>query len=329
MASRFNKAMTGTEEPSPPDHRPVAIVGAGSIGAGFAIVHAAAGRSVVLCDAQPQAIEDATRRIDETLADLATFGLVDETPAAVAARIGASSDLSAAVRDASFIHECVPEDLELKKSVTREIDELAPADSVIASASSAIPASDYAADVPGRARCLVSHPGNPPFLLRVVELVPAPFTDQRFTDAARDFLSAANLATVVVQREIRGFVFNRLQGALLREAYCLVRDGVVAVEEIDAIVRGGLGIRWSVVGPFETVDLNTRGGIERHAELLGPAYEAMGAERGQHDPWTDELVSAVTRQRRALLPLAQWHDRVRWRDRELMRLLACKGKDRQ
>ncbi|HKU17250.1 MAG TPA: 3-hydroxyacyl-CoA dehydrogenase family protein, partial [Steroidobacteraceae bacterium] len=100
--------------------------------------------------------------------------------------------------------------------------------------------------------------------------------------------------------------------------------GVASVEDIDCIVRDGLGLRWSVVGPFETVDLNTRGGIASHAAKLGPAYAAMGAERGQHEPWTAELVKTVEEQRRALLPLEQWHERVRWRDRALMAALAAR-----
>jgi 3-hydroxyacyl-CoA dehydrogenase len=107
---------------------------------------------------------------------------------------------------------------------------------------------------------------------------------------------------------------------LLREAYCLVRDGVASVDDIDEVVRSGLGLRWSFIGPFETADLNTRGGIESHAAKMGPAYERMGAERGQHDPWTPELVACVTDQRRALLDLDDWDDRVRWRDRQLIRL---------
>jgi len=89
-------------------------------------------------------------------------------------------------------------------------------------------------------------------------------------------------------------------------------------------VRDGLGLRWSVVGPFETVDLNTRGGIEAHAKRLGPAYERMGAERGQHDPWTAPLVARVVDQRRALMPLDQWEARVEWRDRALMSVLAAR-----
>jgi 3-hydroxyacyl-CoA dehydrogenase len=97
-----------------------------------------------------------------------------------------------------------------------------------------------------------------------------------------------------VRREVEGFLFNRLQGALLREAYCLVRDGVASVDDVDEVVRSGLGRRWALIGPFETSDLNTRGGIESHAAKMGPAYERMGAERGQHDPWTPELVAEVT-----------------------------------
>jgi 3-hydroxyacyl-CoA dehydrogenase len=132
---------------------------------------------------------------------------------------------------------------------------------------------------------------------------------------------------VRLAREIDGFVFNRLQGALLREAYCLVRDGVASAADIDRIVRDGLGLRWSAIGPFETVDLNTRGGIAAHAQRMGPAYLRMGQERGQNDPWTDDLVARVTAERRATLPLEGWAARVAWRDRALMALLRCRRSD--
>ncbi len=123
-----------------------------------------------------------------------------------------------------------------------------------------------------------------------------------------------------VRREIEGFVYNRLQGAVLREAYCLVRDGVVDVEDVDRVMREGLGRRWAVIGPFETADLNTRGGIAAHAKRMGASYARMGAERGESDPWTDELIAAVTAQRRALLPLERWDERVAWRDSALLTL---------
>ena len=129
------------------------------------------------------------------------------------------------------------------------------------------------------------------------------------------------MSAVQVSNEIEGFIFNRLQGALLREAYCLVRDGVASVADVDRVVRDGVGLRWSVTGPFETVDLNTRGGIESHARKMGPAYERMGASRGQHDPWTPELVARVAGERRAELSLDDWDARVQWRDRRLMALI--------
>jgi 3-hydroxyacyl-CoA dehydrogenase len=217
----------------------------------------------------------------------------------------------------------VPERLELKRELFGVLDRLAPAGCAIASSSSFIPASRFAADLPGRERCLVVHPGNPPYLLRVAEVVPAPFTAPAVVERVERLLRSADLAPVRVGREDEGFVFNRLQGALLREAYRLVRDGAATVDEVDRLVRDGLGLRWSVVGPFETVDLNTRGGIGAHAERMGPAYARMGAERGEGDnPWGDPvLVAHVTAERRAALNLRDWPDRVAWRDRELMALL--------
>jgi 3-hydroxyacyl-CoA dehydrogenase len=214
-----------------------------------------------------------------------------------------------------------PESAELKRRLFAQFDAAAPTDAVLASSSSALPASRFAAELPGRARCLIAHPGNPPYLLRIVELVPAPFTAPQTVDRAEALYRAAGLVPVRVAREAEGFVFNRLQGALLREAYCLVRDGVATVADIDTVMTEGLGPRWSIVGPFETVDLNTRGGIASHAQKMGPAYERMGAERGQHDPRTPELVACVAAERRAALPLEQWDERVGWRDRMLMALV--------
>ena len=135
------------------------------------------------------------------------------------------------------------------------------------------------------------------------------------------------MSCVRLGSEIEGFAYNRLQGALLREAYCLVRDGILSVGDIDRLVRDALGLRWSVIGPFETSDLNTRGGIEAHARRMGPAYTRMGKERGQHDPWTEELVAEVTAARRRVLPIEGWLQRGNERDRALMALLRARRQD--
>jgi len=298
-----------------------AIAGAGSIGVAFAIVFARAGWQVVLFDPDPARRSAALREVRDRLDDLQAFDLLDDLPGAIAARVRVSDELADAVADADLVQECAPERVELKRELFAAIDAAAPPGAVVASASSFLPASAYAGELPGRGRCLVAHPGNPPYLIPVIEIVPAPFTEPAVVERAQALFRSAGLSPIRVRKEIEGFVFNRLQGAVLREAYCLVRDGVASVEDIDTVMRDGLGLRWNFIGPFETADLNTRGGIESHASKMGPSYERMGAERGQRDPWTPELVEKVAAQRRAALPLDQWDERVRWRDRMLMRLV--------
>ena len=306
----------------------VAIVGAGSIGTGWAVVFATAGHPVRLYDTAADRLRAAADEIAARVDDLRACGLCAEPRASVVGRVAAVTDLAAAVAGAVHVQECTPELPELKRRLFAELDALAPPDCPIASSSSFMPASRFAAGLPGRSRCLVVHPGNPPFLLRVAEVVPAPFTAPETVERTEALLRRANMAPVRVAKEVEGFVFNRLQGAMLREAYCLVRDGVASVEDIDRVVRDGLGLRWAAIGPFETVDLNTRGGIAAHAERMGPSYARMGAERGQDDPWTPELVAEVEAQRRAVLPLDEWAERVAWRDRLVMALLRARQGNR-
>jgi 3-hydroxyacyl-CoA dehydrogenase len=307
--------------------RQIAIVGAGSIGAAWGIVFAEAGHHVRLQDTDRGRLDASRNDISARLDDLTAQGLATAPVDEVMARIEFTTDLSEALAGAAHVQECVPEELELKRRLFAELDARAAPDAVLASSSSFLPASSFAGDLAGRARCLVVHPGNPPYLLRVAELVPAPFTSPDVVERTAELLTACAMQPVRLAREIDGFVFNRLQGALLREAYCLVRDGVASAADIDRIVRDGLGLRWSAIGPFETVDLNTRGGIAAHAQRMGPAYLRMGQERGQNDPWTDDLVARVTAERRATLPLEGWAARVAWRDRALMALLRCRRSD--
>ncbi len=295
-------------------------MGGGSIGVGWAVVFARAGFGVALLEPDAKRRREAPTDLRGRLDGLAAGGILAEEPEAVAARVRFDATLAAALTDAVHVQECAPERLELKQELFRELDTLAPADATLASSSSALTIGEIAAELPGRRRCLVAHPGNPPYLLPVVELVPAEFTDPAVVERTAALLATAGMSPVLVRREIEGFLFNRLQGALLREAYCLVRDGVASVEDVDRVVRDGLGRRWAVIGPFETAELNTRGGIEAHAEKLGPAYARMGAERGQDDPWTPELVARVAGELHERLPPERWEERVAWRDDVLIAL---------
>ncbi len=305
--------------------RRIAIIGAGSIGIAWSIVFARAGLTTVLHDADARRLPAARADIENRLTALREARLLDQSEAAVRKRIRTTADLADAVRGATHVQECAPEDLELKRAIFRELDSLAPPPTTLASSSSALVCSVFAGELPGRGRCLIVHPANPPYLLPIAEVVPAPFTDPATIASAEDLLRTVGIAPVRVHHEVQGFVFNRLQGALLREAYCLVRDGVVSVADVDALVRDGLGLRWAVIGPFATAELNTRGGIEAHAARLGPAYARMGADRGQHDPWTPELVRRVAEELHRSLPPADWETNVERRDQAIMRILVGRG----
>jgi 3-hydroxyacyl-CoA dehydrogenase len=129
---------------------------------------------------------------------------------------------------------------------------------------------------------------------------------------------------VTAMKETRGFVLNRMQAALVAEAFRLVRDGVMSVEDVDACVRDGLGLRWSFMGPFETIDLNAPGGVADYAAKFGPLMGAITAEQAPYD-FDKATVDKVAGERRAALPLEGIEERSAWRDRRLMAFLAHRG----
>jgi L-gulonate 3-dehydrogenase len=304
------------------DRPPVAVVGGGSIGVAWALVFARAGHDVAVFDVAEERRAAVPGELRERLDELVAHGLLDE-PDPVAARVRVADTLADAVRGAVHVQECVVESEEVKRGLFAELDALVAPEAVLASSSSMMPVSRFAAELAGRGRCLVVHPGNPPYLLPVAELVPAPFTTEETVARTRALLEGAGMVPVLVQREVEGFVFNRLQGALLREAYRLVRDGVASAADVDRVVSHGLGRRWAVIGPFATADLNTRGGLERHAQVMGPAYLRMGAEVGEREEWTPELVGEVAGSVHERLRPEDWADSVLRRDRALMRVVAA------
>jgi 3-hydroxyacyl-CoA dehydrogenase len=299
----------------------IAIVGTGLIGRAWAIVFARAGHAVRLWDADAAAVSTAMRTIGGTLAELRHAGLIDEDAADVMRRIEAAPRLELALDGAGYAQESTSEDAAVKREVFARLDAAAPASCILASSTSSIPASVFTAGLPGRHRCLVAHPVNPPHLVPVVELVPAPWTAPAVIDRARQLLAADGQTPVVVRREIPGFLINRLQASLLREAWRLVGEGYCTVEDLDRCVRDGLGLRWAFMGPFETIDLNAPGGVRDYAARYGAAWHALLHDT-RYEPWSDELIAAVDAERRAVLPRSELGARSAWRDRRLMALMA-------
>lgn len=299
----------------------IAILGAGSIGQSFAAAFAGAGLPVALYE------PDAARR--RTAADgiaVHRHAMREAGHPDLGGPIDVPDALADALEGAALVVECGPEDLATKQAIFAGLLGTAPADAVLATASSAITMSRILPDADAQRRCLVAHPVNPPAVLRLIELVPAPGTAPGTTARAADIFAVAGFAPVTLGHEIEGFVLNRLQGAVLREAYRLVDEGVVTSTEVDTVMRLGLGPRWALSGPFETAELNTPGGIRAHAARMGPAYRRMGEARGETVDWSETLVARVEAERRAALPEDALEARRAWRTRAVARLVALRDR---
>jgi 3-hydroxyacyl-CoA dehydrogenase len=306
--------------------RPVAVIGAGLVGAGWAIVFARAGLHVRLYDVTPEATRWALALIAEQLKELKSFGLVDD-PVATAALVKPAYELVEAVDGAAYAQESVLERVELKRNLMREIEAVAPFDLVLGSSSSGIPASAFTHGLKIASRVLVVHPVNPPYLVPVVELVPSPDTSPATVEFADALMRGLKRSVVHVRKEVQGFVLNRLQSALLREAWALVEDGVASCEDIDRTMRDGLGWRWSFMGPFETIDLNAQGGVADYANRLGTLCQEIAQSRTHQEPWSPKLINKVEAERRTVLSQDELASRRAWRDRRLMALAAERDRE--
>src|SRR6202521_4030393 len=275
--------------------RIVAIVGAGLIGRAWAAIFARAGWNVRLTDPHVPTLTAAPRLIRDELHALARHGLASD-PDGAAARVSIAASLREAVMDVEFVQENGPEEVGEKQIIFADLDKLAPPDALLVSSTSAIVASRFTETLPGRARCLVGHPVNPPHLVPLVELCGAPWTAPEAIDRARKVYREIGQVPVTVNREINGFVLNRLQGALLAEAFRLVGEGYISAEDLDHTVKDGLGLRWSFLGPFETIELNAPGGIPDYCARYTGFYRelassAAGPEMYQ-SPNVDRVIAA-------------------------------------
>jgi L-gulonate 3-dehydrogenase len=303
----------------------VAIIGSGFVGRAWAISFARGGNDVALWDQDPDAPKKALAYIERLLPELEANDLLNGVSATtIRARMRKSPTMAEALDGAIHAQESTPEDVGVKREVFARLDAAAPPQAVLASSTSAILPSAFTEGLKGRSRCLVVHPINPPYLIPAAEVVPAPWTDAGVVERTVQLLRAAGHAPMVMKREIDGFVMNRLQGALLEEAFRLVADGYASVEDIDIGIRDGLALRWSFMGPFETIDLNAPGGVRDYAERYQKLYEGLFPSMQRRVDWVGPVMSIVEDERRRRVPADKLVERQSWRDRRLMALAAHK-----
>jgi carnitine 3-dehydrogenase len=265
----------------------VGIVGAGVIGGGWALHYLRMGLDVDVYDPAPHAQRDLLRMLDETWPLLERMGL---RPGAGPDRLSFHADLAAAIGDADVIQENSPEDGTLKRSVIAAIDRAARPDAVIASSTSGFAMTMLQDGCTRPERCVVGHPFNPPYLIPLVEVVGGERTDPAAVDWLAEFYACVGKRPLRLSRELPGFVGNRLQEAMWREALHMVAAGEATVAEIDEAIAYGPGLRWALMGPCLTFHLAGGGGGMAHMlDHFGPALL---------EPWTRLQAPPLTPQLR-------------------------------
>lgn len=287
------------------------------------MVFARGGHDVLLWDQDAAQVEAARAHIARTLPQMAAAGLLND-PERVLNRIAGAGSLAEAVARTSFIQENIVERAEPKQKLFAELEECAPAEAIISSSTSAIMPSIIFGALRTRQRCLVSHPLNPPHLAPIVEICGADFTSSGAVSKARDFMESCGMVPITVKREIEGFILNRLQLAVLNEAFRLINGGYVSAEDLDKTVKDGLALRWAFMGPIETIDLNAPQGVADYLERYGPTIRRIGESQSTAPPWPDSISAILDAERRAAVPKEKLGEATAWRDRRMMALAAHK-----
>ncbi|MGV9882822.1 3-hydroxyacyl-CoA dehydrogenase NAD-binding domain-containing protein [Streptomyces sp. NPDC003006] len=260
-----------TTTTTPEEVRHVACVGAGVIGGGWVAHFLARGYDVTAWDPAPDADQRLRRLVGAAWPALAQLGLAE---GASQDRLTVTATLEEAVADAQFVQESAPEKLELKRDLLARLDAAAPAGVVIASSTSGYPMTDMQTEATTPGRLVVGHPFNPPYLIPLVEVVGGERTDPEAVAWASRFYETAGKSVITIP----GFIANRLQEALWREALHMVANGEATVQEIDDSITEGPGLRWAFMGPMLTFALaGGEGGMAHMLDHFGPSLKS---------PWT-------------------------------------------
>jgi 3-hydroxypropionate dehydrogenase (NADP+) len=301
----------------------VACVGAGLIGQEWATLFSSKGLEVVLQDLSETVLEKSIKGIRSNLQFLEKSKLQSkgETEAALK-RIKISGVIGEAVRQADYVQESVPDDYDLKKQVFREMDAAAPEHAVLASSSSGLLMTEIQKVTTRPRRCVLVHPVLPVYLIPLVEIVGGAQTSSETLIAAHDFMKNLGKVPVLLKREVSGYIVNRLQAALLREAVDLVDKDVASAEDVDKAFRMGIGLRDPLIGPFLRIHL-AGGGVERFIKNFSQSYRLRWETM---ETWTSIPPSAAEKIVRSVREMGVVREKTleeikSWRDEMLVKLL--------
>lgn len=307
--------------------RRIALIGVGIMGSGMAAEWAAAGHAVTIYARDEERLARGRERVAAALRTLGGAGLLDAGGAEAAlARVGTTTDLQQSIAEADLVQESIPENLDLKRELFTKLDSWCPPETILATNTSGLPITQIAEGLAGARRIIGVHYLNPAYLMPPVEVIPGEATAPEVVERMRAALIALGKSPLVVRREVPGFLWNRLQFALVREAFWLVQEGVATMEEVDLAIRQGLGRRWATAGPFASMDLGGLDTFNNVGSYLFPhlsnvdtvpdflreriAAGRFGAKSGSgfYD-WPDDKLAATVARRNAALLAALRDDR--------------------
>ncbi|NKB52834.1 MAG: 3-hydroxyacyl-CoA dehydrogenase family protein [Rhizobiaceae bacterium] len=262
----------------------VAVIGAGLMGHGIALVMARAGHQVEICDPVTESRDTLHQRVTDSLT---AIGVDRSEIPQIISRISVHSNIKAAVGNAEFVFEAAPEKLPLKQQLFAEIEQHAPADCILASNTSVIQISLIMENLETKHRALGTHWWNPPHMIPLVEVIRTKWTDDAAMQAMTALLDGAGKTPVTVEKDVPGFIGNRLQHALWREAISLVENGICDAQAVDTVIKASFGRRLAVLGPLENADLvGTDLTLDIHENVLFDLESRKGPS-----PYLEQLVA--------------------------------------
>lgn len=305
--------------------RVVAVVGTGVIGRSWTRVFARAGLETRIWDPDPARMDQAWEWYKADLRRLRKeLGLRKAETREERRSVLRCATLEEALAGAHYVQESGPENLEQKRDLFQALDAGASPKAILASSTSALDMGAIAEGLPGAARCVVAHPVNPPHVVPVVEVLGGPATDPLTVRRTLRFLARVGQTPVLLRRYVPGFLLNRMQAALVREAINLVRDGVASVEAVDAVIREGLGLRWAMMGPFGVANTNADGGVREYLTRFGSSFEGLWRDLATDTALTPELIERLASGTDLMYRRASREEQRQWRDDMVARVRRLK-----
>jgi len=303
----------------------VAVVGTGVIGRSWIQVFARAGCTVKVFDLNPDMVASAMDWFRADLKSLRARGAIGKKEAKARwNRVIVAETLRDALDGVGYVQESGPEQVQIKNALYLEMDRYAPARAILGSSTSAMDMTAIAEGVRGARRCIVAHPVNPPHVVPAVEILGGAATDRKVVNRTVKFMSELGQTPILMKKFVDGFILNRLQAALVREAVDLVASGVCDVRAVDDSIRDGLGLRWAIMGPFAVANTNADQGVREYFTKYGPAYQGIWASLNTDVRFDPALIARLGRETDSMMKATLEAQRG-WRDRLVLGIRELKA----